>query len=321
MSAPERFGRFERGRWTRAVEKSLPVLCWIAASTLVVVCAAIVIYLLVQGLPALSWKLVSTEPAPSLVESLTGGIKTPIGGTIILLIIGTVLVIAPALGAAIYLSEYMREDRWLTKAVRLGLEVLAGVPSVVFGMFGIAFFALPAFIFLSGTAADSSRAFGRSFAVGAIVLAVHILPFVSKVMEEAIRSVPSGYRQAAAALGMPKWAMIRKVILPSAAPGIMTAIILGMGLIAGDTAIVKLCVGDSMTMTSSAQWWMPQHWLATLTGQGSTLTTYTYYAAAGEGNSPVKAFASAFLLIIIVLVLNVFIEWLMRRRKAASEAK
>jgi phosphate transport system permease protein len=119
---------------------------------------------------------------------------------------------------------------------------------------------------------------------------------------------------------MPKWAMIRKIILPSAAPGIMTAIILGMGLIAGDTAIVILCVGNTMTMSAPGAWWLPQNWLPTIVGTGSTLTTYVYYSAAGEGNSPTKAFAAAFLLIVIVLALNLLVEWLMRRRKASKAA-
>jgi phosphate transport system permease protein len=315
-------GRERRTPWALFVETVAPVLCWGAAGLLVAVCFFIVIYLLQQGFPALSWDFISSEPLPAITESLTGGILTPIGGTLIMLILGTVLVVPPAICTAIYLSEYMHEDRWYTKAVRLGLEVLAGVPSVVFGMFGLAFFTLAIFTFLSGPAADPSRAYGHSFLVGAIVMAVHILPFVIKVMEEAIRSVPKAYRQAAAALGMPKWAMVRKIILPSAGPGIMTGIILGMGLIAGDTAIIKLCVGNTITMSGAEQWWLPQNWLATITGQGATLTTYTYYSsAAGEGNAPTKAFGAAFLLIVIVLVLNVFIEWLMRRRKATREAR
>jgi phosphate transport system permease protein len=282
------------------------------------VCVGVIGYLLSQGLPALNWKLLITDPLPALTENLSGGVRTPIAGTIILLVLGTALVVLPAIGTAIYLAEYMREDMWLTKAVRAGLEMLAGVPSIVFGMWGIAFFALPQFMFLSGPAADPSRAFGRSFLVGAVVLSVHILPFVIKVMEESIRGVPRAYRQAAAALGMPRWATVRKIILPSAAPGIMTAIILGMGLIAGDTAVVKLCVGDSMVMTSADQWWLPQHWLSTVLGQGSSLTTFTYYASS-EGNAPTKAFAAAFLLISIVLVLNLIVEWLMRRRESAAE--
>ena len=312
-------GRRRGGPVARAVETLAPVLCWGAVGLLVAVCISTIGYLLWRGIPALSWQLLTTDPLPSFTESLSGGIRTPIAGTLILLILGTLLVILPALGAATYLAEYMREDRLLTKSVRLGLEILAGVPSVVFGMWGIAFFALPQFTFLSGPAADPRRAFGRSFLVGAVVLTIHILPFVIKVMEEAIRSVPNAYRQAAAALGMPKWATTRKIILPAAAPGIMTAIILGMGIVAGDTAIVKLCVGDSMVMTGSDQWWLPWNWGHAVLGQGSTLTSFTYYSAS-EGNAPIKAFGAAFVLIVTVLLLNMAVEWLMRRRSVAGSA-
>jgi phosphate transport system permease protein len=311
--------RAKNGRLRRVVQSLVPAVCWAAVVLVCAVCFSIVVYLLLEGIPALSWTLLITDPTPYFTESLSGGIRTPIVGTVILLILCTIMVIPFALGTAIYLAEYLEEDRTFTKASRLGLEVLAGVPSIVFGMWGIAFFALPQFMFLSGPAAVPGRAFGRSFLVGAVVLTIHILPFVIKVMEEAIRSVPNAYRQAAAALGMPKWATIRKIILPSAGPGIMTAIILGMGIVAGDTAIIKLCVGDSMVMTGSDQWWLPWNWGHMLLGNGSTLTTYTYYSSpAGEGNSPTKAFAAAFVLIVIVLALNIIIEWLMRRSSAKS---
>jgi phosphate transport system permease protein len=315
-----RSGRGNRSAWSRTVDTYAPALCWAAVGTLIAVCFTVIVYLLWQGVPALNWQLLTTDPLPSLTESLSGGVRAPIGGTIILLLVGTFLVTLPAIATATYLAEYMREEWWLTKGVRFGLEMLASVPSVVFGMWGIAFFTLPQFIFLSSAAADPHKAFGRSFMVGAVVLTVHILPFVIKVMEEAIRSVPRSYRQAAAALGMPKWATTAKIILPAAAPGITTAIILGMGLIAGDTAIVQLCVGGNMVMTGADQWWLPMNWLKTILGQGSTLTTFTYYSSpAGDGNSPTKAFAAAFVLILIVLALNLLVEWIMRRKRAASE--
>lgn len=310
-----------RGRWRRTMERIGPMACWSGAVLVVAVALSIVGFLFYEGVPALSWEFLKTDPQPSLTEALSGGIRSPLGGTVMIVLIGTVLVVLPAICAATYLAEYMREDRWLTRSVRLGLEVLAGVPSVVFGMFGLAFFTLSQLSFLSSPGADGTRAFGRSFVVGGIVLAVHILPFVIKVMEEAIRAVPRAYRQAAAALGMGKWATTRKIILPAAAPGIMTGIILGMGLIAGDTAIIKLCVGDSMVMTGADKWWLPWNWLQAALGAGGTLTTFTLYSSpAGEGNSPTKAFGAAFILIVVVLALNLCVEWLMRRRDARGAA-
>jgi len=292
------------------------VLCWSAAILVIVVCFGMIAYLLQQGFRALSWSFLTTDPNPSLTAETPQGIRVPIVGTFILAIGGTLVMLLPALGSAIYLSEYMREEWPLTRAIRLGLEVLAGVPSVVFGMFGLAFFSLPVFGFLSSkTDEAATTAFGRSFMIGAVVFAVHVLPFVVKVMEEAIRSVPQSYRLGAAALGMTKWRTTRKVVLPSALPGLVTAIVLGLGLIIGDTAIVWLTVGGSMTMSGSEQWWNPANWLAVLVGTGSTLTTFIYYnSPAGEGNAPEQAYAAAFVLICIVVVLNVAIAWIGRSR-------
>jgi phosphate transport system permease protein len=144
-------------------------------------------------------------------------------------------------------------------------------------------------------------------------MAIHILPFVIKVAEEAIRNVPLSLRQGALALGMTKWRTIRKVVLPAARSGIATAVVLGMGLAAGDTAIVWLTLGGSMTMAVE-KWWQPDNWVAVLRGSGSTLTTYAYFnSPAGDGNSPGAAFGAALLLVLIVLVFNLAAVVLFRR--------
>jgi phosphate transport system permease protein len=164
---------------------------------------------------------------------------------------------------------------------------------------------LPAFAFLSqGGASNASAAYGRSFFVAAIVMGVHVLPFIIKVAEEAIRSVPRSFRSGAAALGMTKWRGVRKIILPAAGPGLATAVVLGMGLAAGDTAIVWLTLGGTMTMATDT-WWNPSNALTVLKGTGSTLTTFTYFnSAAGDGNSPQLAFGAALVLMVVVLALN-----------------
>jgi phosphate transport system permease protein len=149
-------------------------------------------------------------------------------------------------------------------------------------------------------------------------MSIHILPFVIKVAEEAIRNVPKPLRQGALALGMTKWRTISKVVLPAARSGIATAVVLGMGLAAGDTAIVWLTLGGTMTMAVDS-WWQPANWLPMLKGAGSTLTTYAYFnSAAGDGNSPIAAFGAAFILICIVLVFNLGAVLLFRRRDMAG---
>lgn len=282
-----------------------PALCIVAAAIAVAACVAIVAYVFVEGLPSVGLDFLLTDPEPTLVESEAGGVRTPLVGTVLLIVFSVAFAAPLSLAAAIQLSEYMDERNLLTRGVRLGLEVLASVPSVVFGMFGLALFSAPMFRFLSSAGAEGAdAAFGRSFLVASIIMGVHILPFMTKVMEEAIRSVPVAYRQAAAGLGIEKWRSILLVVLPSSRSGIAVAVILGMGLVAGDTAIVWLLLGGTLTMGSDT-WWLPSNWIEVARGTGSTLTTFTYFnSPAGEGMAPGLAFGAALVLMVIVLGLN-----------------
>ena len=294
-------------------------LSWLAALLVAGVCFFIVGYLLYQGFHSVNLSFLTTDPSPTLAENQGGGVRIPIVGSAVLIGLSMLVAFPLAIATAVYLAEFMDETKLLTRTVRIGLEVLASVPSVVFGMFGLALFTLPAFAFLSSSGAqDASAAFGRSFLVASIVMGIHVLPFVIKVAEEAIRSVPVAYRQGAAALGITKWRAIRKVVLPAAGPGIATGVILGMGLVAGDTAIVWLTLGGTMTMATD-HWWRADQALTVLRGTGSTLTTYIFYnSPAGEGNAPQQAYAAAVVLIAIVLVLNLGIAWIGRSRKIKS---
>jgi len=296
-----------------------PILCGVAALVVSAACLFIIGYLVQQGLHAINWTFLSTDPQPSLLEEQAGGIRIPIVGTVILVVMSTLMSLPIAIGAAVYLAEYLDENHTVTKGVRLGLEVLAGVPSVVFGMFGIAMFSKHMFTFLSSPGAEGSQAaFGRSFLVASIVLGLHVLPFVIKTAEEAIRSVPQGYRSGAAALGIPKWRALRKVVLPAATPGIATGTILGMGLTAGDTAIVWLMLGGTINFASD-QWWLAQNWVDVLRGPGSTLTTFIYFASpAGEGNATGLAFGAAAVLVFVVLALNLMALLIVRLSAARS---
>lgn len=280
-------------------------LSWAAAAVVFAACLGIIGYLLFKGFHAISWEFLTTDPSPSLEEGAGGGVRVPIVGTFVLVALSMLIAVPVAIAASVYLAEYMDESKRLTRVVRIGLEVLASVPSVVFGMFGLAVFTLPMFVFLSvGGSENASAAFGRSFIVASIVMGIHVLPFIIKVCEEAIHAVPQSFRQGAAALGLTKWRAVRKVVLPAAGPGIATGVVLGMGLAAGDTAIVWLTLGGSMTMASD-EWWLPQNALTVLKGTGSTLTTFTYFnSPAGEGNSEALAFGGALVLIALVLALN-----------------
>ena len=136
-------------------------------------------------------------------------------------------------------------------------------------------------------------------------MAIMILPFVTKSMLEALKTVPVGLIEGAFALGATKWRTTTKIALNSARDGIITGVILGMGRIIGDTAIVWLALGGTLRMTGIQPWWQPANWISTLRNTGSTLTSYIYYTSpAGEGNSFDVAFGASFVLIVIIILLN-----------------
>lgn len=191
----------------------------------VAVIGYIVLDIVWRGLPVLSWKFLTSPPARAGAE---GGIFPAIVGTFYL-IVGTIAVALPlGMAAAIYLSEYAKQGRF-TRAIRLAIVTLAGVPSIVFGLFGLGLFVL----FLK---------FGTSILAGNLTLACMILPTIIVASEEALRSVPRSFREGSLALGATKWQTVYKNVLPYAIPGMMTGSILGLGRVAGETAPILLTV-------------------------------------------------------------------------------
>lgn len=288
--------------------------CWFSGVLTLLICLTIIVFLVLKGVHVIDWHFIITDPKPSLEEALTGGILTPIIGTVLLTTLAIFFALPWALATAIYLAEYAEDNHWVN-TLRIGIDVLAGVPTIVFAIFGLAIFTYHGLAFLSTMVegVENAKAFGRSFLTASFTMAMMVLPFMTKAIEEAIRSVPLTYREAAHALGVSKWRTIRKVILPAAAAGITTGVVLGIGRIAGDTAIVWLCLGGSMTLTGPQPWWEPQNWLATFQNTGSTLTTYIFYSSpAGEGNSPNKAFGAGLVLIVVILALNAIVDYLGR---------
>ena len=179
----------------------------------------IIIYLIIKGGPALSWEFISQKPRAGMRE---GGIMPAIVGTLYL-VLGTIIFALPiGVFSAIYLNEYAVKNR-ITRIIRLSIINMSGVPSVVFGLFGLGMFV----IFFG---------FGKSILAGSLTLAFLILPVVITASEEALKSVPDTYRYASLALGATKWQTIVKVVLPRALPGIITGSVIGIGRAAGETA-------------------------------------------------------------------------------------
>ena len=193
----------------------------LCAATNIAVLVGVCIFLAVHGLPAISWEFLTESPRRMMTE---GGIWPCIVGTFYLAM-GAIVVSFPlGVGTAIYLHEYAGRSR-MAGIIRLGVNNLAGVPSVVFGLFGLAFFV-------------TWCGFGVSILSGVLTLAVLTLPVIIGTAEEALRQVPDTYREASLALGAAKWQTIARVVLPSALPGMLTGAILGVARAAGETAAI-----------------------------------------------------------------------------------
>lgn len=286
-------------------------LCWATGIALCLIALGIVLFMFVKGISYLKLSLLVHSPAPSTKQAESGGFFDPIVGTLILTALG--IAIAGPVGVAIaaWLSEYGR-PRPLARAVESAVETIGGVPSVVLAIFGLLVFSADFLGFLSQRAANGA-VYGRSFFAGGIIMAVLALPLIVGATREGLAQVPDHMREAAYALGKTKASCIRHVLLPAIRSNIASGLVLGMGRIIGDTAIVTILIG--VTLQNEAVGNVPV--IGTLRGTGSTLTSYVYNnSPAGEGGSPQKAYAAAFVLLIIVLALNALVT---RITKGADE--
>ena len=186
---------------------------------------AVVIYIVVLGAPAISWEFVSGFPSDGM---RAGGIWPAMVGTFYLTL-GTAIFSVPlGISAAIYLSEYAADNRW-TQLIRIAIINLAGIPSVVYGLFGLGLFVL----FLE---------FGTSILAGSLTLAIMTLPVIISTTEEALRAVPQSFRTVSISIGATQWQTIRRIVLPQATPGMLTGVILGLERAAGETAPILFTV-------------------------------------------------------------------------------
>lgn len=282
---------------------------WISMAIVILACLLILINIFLLGKDAISLEFLFTEPNPSAMGSSEGGgISTPMVGTILLTLIGITMAFPISLATAIYLAYYNKKGV-VSQGIGLAVDVLAGVPTVVVGLFALAIFTNPIFTFLSSPVQNDGglveKAYGKSFLVAGLAMSVMILPFVIKAMTEALKTVPRSYLDASLSLGADGWRTVCHVAIPAARRGIVTGVILGMGRIVGDTAIVWLALGGTLRMTGVQPWYSPENWLSMLQNTGSTLTSYIYYTSpAGEGNNHTVAFGASLVLIVIIILLN-----------------
>jgi phosphate transport system permease protein len=287
------------------------LLCWATGIGLFVVTGAIVLFMLVKGISYLRPALLTESPTGAVDQSKAGGFFDPIVGTLLLTAIGIALAAPLGVAVAAWQSEHQR-PAWLARMVESGIEMIAATPSVVLAMFGLYVFARPSLGLLSQTSAGG-HVFGRSFLIAGAIMSLLALPLVVASVREALAQIPAHVREASYALGKTKATTIRRVLLPSIGPSIASGVTLGMGRIIGDTAIVVILLGGTLQVEGAGG--LPV--LSTLRGTGSTLTSYVLYnSPAGQGNAPQKAYAAAFVLLMMVLALNVIVTRLSKGRNA-----
>jgi phosphate transport system permease protein len=199
----------------------------LSLATVVVVLPILMLvgYIVVQGAPAISWEFVTAMPRGGM---RAGGVWPAIVGTVLLTLGTAVFAVPVGVAVAIYLAEYAR-DTLFTRLIRLAIINLAGVPSVVYGLFGLGLFV----IFLR---------FGTSILAGSLTLAIMTLPVIISTAEEALRGVPQSFRIVSVSLGATQWQTVRRIVLPQALPGILTGVILGLERAAGETAPILFTV-------------------------------------------------------------------------------
>jgi len=248
------------------------------AVIVVVPIVLVVVYIVVQGFGAISWEFLTDFPRNGMKE---GGILPAVIGTVVLTLGTAVASIPISVGAAIYLAEYAGDTR-LTRAIRMAIVNLAGIPSVVYGLFGLGLFVL----FLG---------LGTSIVAGSLTLGLMTMPVVISTAEEALLTVPQRFRVVSRSLGATRWQTVRQVVLPNALPGILTGVILGLERAAGETAPILFTV---------AAFYLPQLPRSPL-DQTMALPYHLYVIATQVPGMPIQVqYGTALVLLVMVLGMN-----------------
>ncbi len=243
----------------------------------------IVAIIFVKGSPHINFEFIFSSPEDM---GRHGGIFSTIIGTILLVLLSIILATPLGVGTAIFLTEYTKESVF-TKMIRFGVESLAGIPSILYGLFGFIFFVI-------------KLRMGWSVLSGVLTITIMILPTIIRTSEEAIKAVPRNLRIVSYSLSATKWETVKKVVLPSAVPGILTGIMLSVGRAVGETAATLFTTGSSLRLPTS------------LMDSSRTMAVH-FYILAREGISMEKAYATALILILSILSINILAYYTMNR--------
>ena len=261
---------------------------YLAAFYAVLLLAGMILYVFAKGVPVLGLSFFTT--VTSVVKG-TVGIAGNLVNTVYIVVLTLVVAVPAGVGAAGWLNEYAAPSRWV-QLIEFATETLAGIPSIVFGLFGMVFF-------------GTTLGMGYSILTGALTLSLMILPLITRNTQEALRAVPESYRSGAIGMGATKWHMIRTILLPSAMPGIVTGILLAVGRIVGESAALLFTAGSGYILPDSGGGFIHK-----IMESGGTLTIQMYLSMARAEYD--VAFGIAAVLLCLVLLFNLLLKILTR---------
>lgn len=268
---------------------------YICAGFCILLLASIIGYVFKRGIPR-----ISTEFLTSVTSVLQGtvGIAGNLVNTLYIVLFTMLIATPVGVGAAIYLNEYAKPGK-MVSLIEFATETLSGIPSIIFGLFGMMFF-------------GETLGFGYSLLTGSLTLILMVLPLITRNTQEALKTVPDGYRNGAVGLGAGKWHAIRTIILPSAMPGIITGMILSIGRIVGESAALLFTAGSSKLLPNGFGALFDK-----LFQSGGTLTIQLYLSATSEGDFD-TAFGIAAVLLIVVFLINLATKALIHKTTARA---
>ena len=263
-------------------------MIYLAAFFSVILLAGIIGYVFVRGIPTVGWSFLTT--VSSIIRG-TVGIAGNIVNTLYIAVLTLLIAVPVGIGAAVWLNEYARRGR-LVQLIEFALETLAGIPSIVFGLFGMMFF-------------GTTLGLGYSILTGALTLTIMVLPLITRNTQVALRAVPDGYREGALGMGAGKWYMIRTVLLPTASSGILTGVVLAVGRIVGESAALLFTAGSGYLLPRRGMGLVRK-----IMESGGTLTVQMYLSMSkGQYDA---AFGIAVVLLCIVMLINLIVSRMSR---------
>lgn len=276
----------------RPLDFVLKIMLYLCAGISVSIFVGIVGYVFYRGLPHVNLQfLTSVRSALNGTEGIAGNIVNTL-----YIVIMTLLIVTPVgIGAAIYLNEYAKPGR-LVRLIEFTTETLSGIPSIIFGLFGMVFFGI-------------TLGFSYSLLTGALTLSLMVLPLITRNTQEALKTVPKSYRDGAVGIGATKWYMIRTILLPSAMPGIITGIILSIGRIVGESAALIFTAGSGFLLPKFGEY--GEGLIEKVMESGGTLTIELYLSMSNAKYD--VAFGIAVVLLIVVFVINIITKLLARK--------